>query len=664
VYIDYSNVEKPNGERAISSSPAAGANVVVLSADPALIELSRECLTGNHRVWRADDPGHAADLLVAAGNAVLLADSSLADHDTREFVIRIHEQFPDISIIVAGRRDDEAQLSELISQGVIFRFLHKPASADRIRNFVDATLRRQQRATELPAATPRQTGATSVKLKALVLPSVKIDRAGMQRWLRRGLPLIPLALIVFLLAIWKPWEGSGDRTPDTASGQPVAADAGLDSTVQRLLDSAGLALARGELVEPPERNALELYRAVLARDPGNRIAERGIDRVVDELLARAEKALMDQDLVTLTSAVDAARAARPDHPRLAFFMTQLERERERSEASGKSPRPAGAPVAVTPESAAVGGDASRVQGLVLLANERMRSNQLVGGNDSAHAYLLSARRIDPADPGLQKSVGELGSMLQANARKAMNEDRLDEAEEWLDQAVVLEVDRPGIAKLRSEIELARLDNVREDHARLFTLANQRIAQGSLIEPAADSARHYLDLLRAADPAYEGLQETSALLASKALEETGRLAAAGNFGDAETMLQAANDAGAPAAAVAAAATEIAKARAAIKTPRPPVSAVLPENALHRTYFVNPVYPPRALERGVTGWVDIEFTVARDGSTREATVRASEPMGIFDRAALASVARWRYEPRVVDGVIIDQRVSARVRFELKD
>jgi len=41
-----------------------------------------------------------------------------------------------------------------------------------------------------------------------------------------------------------------------------------------------------------------------------------------------------------------------------------------------------------------------------------------------------------------------------------------------------------------------------------------------------------------------------------------------------------------------------------------------------------------------------------------------MGVFDRAALESVARWRYEPRVVNGAIVDQRVSARVRFELKD
>ena len=206
MYIDYSDFEKPDGPRATSSPASAGANVVALSADPVLIDLLRDTLAGNHRIWRADDAAHAADLIVAAGNAVLLADSSLADYDTREFVTRIHEQFPELAIIVAGRRDDEAALVDLVSQGIIFRFLHKPASADRIRNFVDATLRRQQQNTaDMPAAALR-TGATSAKLKVLKMPALRLGGAGMLRWLRRSLLLIPLALIVTLLAVWKPWE--------------------------------------------------------------------------------------------------------------------------------------------------------------------------------------------------------------------------------------------------------------------------------------------------------------------------------------------------------------------------------------------------------------------------------------------------------------------------
>ncbi|MFZ2508021.1 MAG: energy transducer TonB [Steroidobacteraceae bacterium] len=664
MYIDYSNVEKPPAERAIPAAQSAGANVVVLSADPVLIDLARDSLAGSHRVWRADDANHAADLVVAAGTAVLLADAALADHDTREFVTRINAQFPELAIIVAGRRDDEAELAELISKGVVFRFLHMPASAERIRNFVEATLRRKQKPGDTAGAPARQADASSTRLKRPALPAVQLDRTTLGRWSRRSLLLIPLGLVIMLLASWKPWERLGELIPETGRDQPTTAHADRQAELRALLDAAGLALSQGQLVEPPERNALELYRAVLARDPGNRTAERGIDRVADELLSQAEQALIAEDLVALASALDAARSARPDHQRLEFFTIQLERARLAD--SGKARRPAGESrqAGTPPGQSGPASATSRVQGLVLLANERIHSNRLVGSGDSAHAYLVAARRIDPAHAGVQQGITALTSLLQANARRAMSEGRLDEAGEWVRQAVALDAERPEVSQLRSELEIARLGTLREDRARLLSLSNQRLTQGRLIEPVADSARHYLDLLRASDPAYPGLAEASALLAGRTLAEARRLAAAGNVAAAEVMLRAANDAGAPATEVAAAATEIARARAALSPPKPVVPAVLPESALIRTHFVNPVYPPRALERGISGWVDVEFTVARDGSTLDAIIMAAEPTGVFDRAALESVARWRYEPRVVNGVIVEQRVATRLRFQLAD
>jgi protein TonB len=664
VYIDYSNVEKPVAERAIPAAQSAGANVVVLSADPALIDLARDSLAGSHRVWRADDANHAADLVVAAGSAVLLADAALADHDTREFVTRINAQFPDLAIIVAGRRDDEAELAELISKGVVFRFLHMPASAERIRNFVEATLRRKQMAGDTTGTAARQADTSSARLKRLAPPAIQLDHTSVRRWSRRSLLLIPLGLVIILLASWKPWEKLGRLIPDAGREQPTTTSASRQAELRTLLDAAGLALSQGQLVEPPQHNALELYRAALARDPGNRTAERGIDRVADELLSQAERALIARDLAALASALDAVRSARPDHQRLEFFTIQLERERLAD--SGKALRPAVEPTqaATTPGQSGPASATSRVQGLVLLANERIHSNRLVGSGDSAHAYLLAARRIDPADAGVQQGITALTSLLQSNARRAMSEGRLDEAGEWVRHAIALDAERPEVSELRSELEIARLGTLREDRARLLALSKQRLTQGRLIAPVADSARHYLDLLRASDPAYPGLMEASALLAGRTLAEARRLAAGGNVAAAEAMLRAANDTGAPATEVAAVATEIAKARAAMSPPKSTVAAVLPESALIRTHFVNPVYPPRALERGISGWVDVEFTVARDGTTLDSTIMAAEPTGVFERAALESVARWHYEPRVVNGAIVEQRVAARLRFQLAD
>jgi protein TonB len=651
----------------------------VLSADPALIDLLRDSLAGTHRVWRADDVSHAADLMVAAGNAVFLVDASLADHDTRDLVNQVHKQFPDLAIIVAGRREDETVLAPLVSSGVIFRFLHKPASAERIRNFVDATQRRANPVSDLPAAAARTAASTAItgtyqaiehpkpdlpklELPKLELPKLKLDPAVVRRWSRRSLLLIPLMLAVWGVAEWKPWAKVPDllAKEETATAAP-AAEPGQDPRVQKLLDLAGVALSQGKLVEPPEDNALELYRAVLARDPGNRVAQRGIDSVADELLVQAERALMEQDLTRLASAVDAARSARPDHPRLEFFRLQLERELARQ---GPAPKTPATTAAAGREAEAVAPETTeRVQSLVQLASDRIRANRLVGGKDSAHAYLLSARKLDPADAGVQQSVLALSALLQKNAALAIKENRLDEAGNWLTQAAALEVNPQEIAVLRADIEAARVGNVRTERAKLLVLANQRIAQGRLIDPAGDSARHYIDLLRAADPAFDGLPDTTALFATRALTDARALIAAGNPDRAETLLRAATDSGAPASEIAAITTEIAAARKA-REAAARRAQVLPDSALKRTKVIAPTYPMRALDKGVEGWVDIEFTVAADGSVRDAIVKASEPAGTFDRAALNAVERWRYEPYLVNGAVTEPRVSARVRFEIKE
>jgi TonB family protein len=402
---------------------------------------------------------------------------------------------------------------------------------------------------------------------------------------------------------------------------------------------------------------------VLARDPDNRMAQRGIDSVADDLLVEAERALMEQDLMRLANAVDAARSARPDHPRLEFFSLQLQRERDRLVPPEKISAASSA-VGRELDASAAQSTAGRVRGLVQLANDRMRSNRLTGGKDSAHAYLLSARKLDPADPGVQQGIASLSAQLQRNVQQAIRENQLDKASNWLLHAVSLDVNQREIAVLRANLEAARVGNARADRARLLALANQRIAQGRLIEPAGDSARHYLDQLRASDPAFDGLADTSTLLATRALSESRQLIEAGNPDRAEVMLRTAADAGAPASEISAITAEIAAARTARSAAARPEPAVLPENKLRRTRFVPPEYPPRALERGTQGWVDIEFTVTADGTTRDAMVRAAEPAGVFDRAALQAVGRWRYEPHVVNGAVVDQRVEARVRFQLKD
>jgi len=82
-------------------------------------------------------------------------------------------------------------------------------------------------------------------------------------------------------------------------------------------------------------------------------------------------------------------------------------------------------------------------------------------------------------------------------------------------------------------------------------------------------------------------------------------------------------------------------------------------------IPPDYPQRAISRGITGWVQVQFTITGTGAVKDAIVVDSQPKRIFDEAALKAIMRWRYNPRVVDGVAVERvGVQTIIRFDLEN
>ena len=82
-------------------------------------------------------------------------------------------------------------------------------------------------------------------------------------------------------------------------------------------------------------------------------------------------------------------------------------------------------------------------------------------------------------------------------------------------------------------------------------------------------------------------------------------------------------------------------------------------------VAPSYPASALARNVEGHVLLEFAVTTTGAVRDPVVLEAEPPGVFDRAALDAVAKFRYKPTVMDGEAVEVTgVRNRITFELFD
>lgn len=82
-------------------------------------------------------------------------------------------------------------------------------------------------------------------------------------------------------------------------------------------------------------------------------------------------------------------------------------------------------------------------------------------------------------------------------------------------------------------------------------------------------------------------------------------------------------------------------------------------------VMPVYPPKAVDRHLEGFVDVLFDIQVDGTVTNARVVRSEPGRIFDRAALHAIRKSRYAPHQVNGSTVKvQDVENRYVFRLTD
>lgn len=76
-------------------------------------------------------------------------------------------------------------------------------------------------------------------------------------------------------------------------------------------------------------------------------------------------------------------------------------------------------------------------------------------------------------------------------------------------------------------------------------------------------------------------------------------------------------------------------------------------------VQPQYPQEALMRGLEGWVDVSLQVTAAGDVIEPRVEDSSRGRLFNKAALAAVEQWKYEPRS-DGASSD-RLRVRLKFQ---
>lgn len=79
-------------------------------------------------------------------------------------------------------------------------------------------------------------------------------------------------------------------------------------------------------------------------------------------------------------------------------------------------------------------------------------------------------------------------------------------------------------------------------------------------------------------------------------------------------------------------------------------------------IRPLYPREAAVSGIEGWVKLEFTITEAGTVKDPMVVDSSPSRIFNREAIRAILKWKFKPRVIDGVAVERRATQVIDFSL--
>jgi TonB family protein len=357
---------------------------------------------------------------------------------------------------------------------------------------------------------------------------------------------------------------------------------------------------------------------------------------------------------------------------------------------------AATPPALTAEAEAVAGDAAAEPASALDNPLRMAQLAYDAGMlvepDEYSAWTLFSRvlRDDPDSAAARDGLTKVADDLVRRGETALDQGRFDDARAtveriraelpqhegakalagkiWPEVAAVAPAapalplptpEVPSVARVETAPAAVpaprpQVDPVIEANAAF----EKALAEGRLLTPTEQNAKHYVGVLNGLAVDHELTKGARASLsleflsrAAQSIEALDPEAADIWIDEAEALLGAADE------GIRKARSALTEQLIAMETAKP-----VPASALKLATYVAPVFPQRATERNLEGWVDIEFTVGTDGRTRNVVVTDASHETIFRREATDAVEKWLFEPRVFMGRAIEQTSYTRIRFVL--
>lgn len=692
------------------SARAAAELIAVTTRDDFLLEMG-EALSGQTAVQPVDSIATALEQIAGSRKVQLVAIDARDVADLRGEVERLNSQAPHIVTLVFADADAEKQTAFALKGTNVFAVLPIPVDKRKTAAVLEGAI--ADAIARRPAAPQRSSLASEARFDrnatitvetAQTEPVSYADDTGSDD--RKPLMLIGVGIAAVAIAGAAAWYFMREpAVPNAASAPTASVSVSADSvntvsdeeiqpepapvvdiplvegTVDELLERARAAMRERRYTEPAGDNALVYYRSAAAVEPTNGEAQDGLRRVATVLNTRYDEAMAEARYEEAALAIAHLKIATPEDESVKVLEGKLATAQiTKMLADGNLERAAslvkGAQLSGSVPEAQLAKwrseinrrqEEARQRRLVDLVQDRIRSGRLnEPENDSAQTYLDQLKDMGPSGAAAyQRMSRELGAAYLRKAREATLANRGAEAERWIAEARSVGVSSSEVSAFQREMASLRQRAAAAEADRLASLARDRLRENKLTEPANDSAAYYLTALSSADAEHAFVAAGGRELAAKLLERAGSAAREGKTAQMEADLAQARRWGAAASDIQAVQQVSLTRRAPARAGSPAATAQKPvdlQSRLKRTRYVPPEYPERALAQKITGSVTVEFVVSKEGVPLDIRVVSAEPAGTFDRAALAAVRRWRYEPVVIDNV--PQEVPARttIRFTL--
>jgi periplasmic protein TonB len=652
--------------------------VIIVGAGDDLLMQIGPALSDEYHSYSVDTAAEIAGLSASAWIGVYDASNEAA---ALSAFARIESQYSEHPWVVICADEDRARWSDALARGAICALIARGELS--VPTFADALERATQRQTAVPRAASSATHTSAIIPTLWIAGAAVIAvAAGATWWMRNARPHTPPAAAATGQTLAAAAGSPARSVPAAGPGGQPAAPQG----VENLLSMARVAFRDPATQLPkagaaaPGTSALELYGAVLARQPRNREALDGVRRLQDVARLRIQNALAAGDadsaarLVAILPHTDIA----PQELR-ALQDSVAAAQLKQLEARARSAMIAGKLAAARRLEAELNAAAEQVRAAIF------SGSLLEPANDNARTRFLLMRELNAASPQTLAVQHELLLALLRRAQAAIGRQDLEVAQQTLAAAQDFG-SKADLAPLRGNLDAA-----------LSATRGAAAARGS--GPALD-AKAAAELILSPKPTHNLQVDFPPLALAQniqgyaivefMLNPNGSASAASVVesspprtfdGEALAAVRRASfstkdladpkkaqrarlkinftlsDSAAPAAGTSRSAAALGGA-APSSAPADPSRILSPKP----TQPLQVEYPKMALGLNRTGHVIVEFMLNPDGTPGSPTVIESVPAKLFDHEALMAVERARFVTTDLADPTKPQR--ARVKISFKD